>query len=430
MKITATIGRAVIGLEVDSMAYLSTTVEDINQTTIALTGDKYALIRYHSNAKATMTLIDGVMNLDACGIVNGEERAYKDSHVFYGVESKEFYFSCSDSEYQHHSSTLSVPMIEYVKLTCNIEQTSIDGDGNLTLKCKGNSFNGYFGAVANSITVKFRYKEVSESAYGEWRNMQTTTYSNGGYQATYQLENLEYQKNYSFQVVATDKLEEKTATRTISSMPLFHWGKDRFDFEIPVRFHKEIVLRNGNSNFGNVLKFGDGNYCYIAEETDDSLTIYASKSLNLNSATGVNINGSAAPVSGIWTPAFYTTSAIQYYTSQHGWYSKVGKTVTIGFHIKATCNSGYHTTDVSIIGLPFIPLYNSASGGMCSGAYISAGKNFQCFVAETTGFITTRVQDCNNTTNTNLSTSAGGCFYRNGGGEITVSGTITYLTSN
>ena len=102
----------------------------------------------------------------------------------------------------------------------------------------------------------------------------------------------------------------------------------------------------------------------------------------------------------------------------------------MGFHIKATCKSGYTSTGVSITGLPYAPTYNAAGGGMCSGAYVNSGWNFQSFVAETDSRITTRVQACNNTSATNLSTSASGCFYPSGGGELTLSGTITYMTAS
>jgi hypothetical protein len=132
---------------------------------------------------------------------------------------------------------------------------------------------------------------------------------------------------------------------------------------------------------------------------------------------------------GEWTPTL-NSSAISFYTTQAGWYNKVGQTVTVGFFIKANCRSGYETVHIEIGGLPYNPAYSSAGAGMCSGVYVGANKNFQCFVAESGYKITTRVQACNNTTDTNLSTSSAGCNYRSGGGEITLSGTITYMTNS
>ena len=108
----------------------------------------------------------------------------------------------------------------------------------------------------------------------------------------------------------------------------------------------------------------------------------------------------------------------------------IKKSVTIGFYIKATCNSGYQNTGITIYGNPFIPMFSAAGGGMCSGAYVSAAKDFQCFVAEANGTtITARVQNCNGTTSANLITSASGCNYPSGGGEITLSGTISYIAT-
>lgn len=430
------------------MAYLSTWVEDVNPITLNYTGNKLKLIKYHSTAKATMSLNGAVMNLDACVIVNGKNKVYDTKASFNKVESENFRFSCEDKDNVQYTASTSLTMIEYVKPTCNIAHSTIDGDGNVTVVCYGNFFNESFGAWENEMIVKCRYKDITGGGdYSTWKNMSVTLYSDGGYTANKTFSDLEYRHVYLFEVEIQDLLETKTATRIISSMPLFHWGKDDVAFEVPVEMRSklqvygDLVLRYGELPHGNKLVFGDEGYCYIAEARDDFLTIYANNGINLETGSKgeVCINGSPIlyegaslqseePNDGTWTPSL-SSSAISSYTARQGWYSKQGNVVTIGFFIKATCNSGYHTTTIEITDLPYTPKYNAAGGGMCSGAYVSSGKTFQCFVAETDGAITTRVQDCNNTTNANLSTSASGCFYRNSGGEITLSGTITYMTA-
>lgn len=182
----------------------------------------------------------------------------------------------------------------------------------------------------------------------------------------------------------------------------------------------------GSGNYGNILYFGDGSYANISEPSDDTLTI---KATNINLNGNVNVNGSAiGNTSGTWTPSL-SSSAISSYTVRQGWYQKVGNIVTLGFNIKATCNSGYNSTSISISGLPVTPRYDASGGGICSGAYVSAGFNFECWVASTGGTITGRVQACNNTSAANLSTSASGLFYNSSGGEITLGGTICYITN-
>lgn len=225
-------------------------------------------------------------------------------------------------------------------------------------------------------------------------------------------------------------------------MPVFHWGENDFVFEVPVTFNAgtsgfgdgDITITGdlrlkGDGNYGNTLRFGDGSCCFISEPEDDVMTIKA-KRIDLE-ANGVYVYGNPIPdiQKGVWTP-YLNSAVVSSYTTQYGWYSKLGQTTTVGFYIKATCNSGYTGTSISISSLPFTPMFSAAGGGMCSGAYVNGGWNFQCFVAGTDGKITARVQACNNTSATNLSTSASGLFYPSGGGELTLSGTIVYMANS
>lgn len=404
------------------MAGLLTTVVDVNSTTLALTGDENTFIKFHSDARATMSGDGIALSYDFSNIENGGVRKFGLSNVFNNIERNVFTFHGVDADDATHTTTVEVDMVDYIKLTCNFESASMDGNGGLTVSCFGNFFNGSFGDVTNTITAKMRFTEFGTANYCAWQTM-TVSKSGNTYNAYYKLADLEYTKNYTFEVKVNDELEEKTAIRTFRSTPIFHWGKDDFTFEVPVNA-KDIRLKSSGSNYGHYLRFGDGDYCYIAEKSDDIMTLKA-KEIILDTD---NIKGSLS--FGTWTPSL-DSDAVQYWENcQQGWYSKVGNTVTVGFYIKAECYSGYTDTPIVIGGLPFTPSYDSAGGGMCSGAYVSGGYNFQCFVAETDGTITTRVQKCNNTSATNLGTSASGCNYSSGGGDVTLSGTITYLTND
>jgi hypothetical protein len=249
---------------------------------------------------------------------------------------------------------------------------------------------------------------------------------------------------YFFETRATDELDTVTSSSgAVRSRPMFHWGENDFVFEVPVTFNKgtngaigegdqtikgDLRLQRDNEDYGTYLRFGDGDYCYIAELQDDVMTIHADI-IDLD-ASGVYVYGKPIPdiEKGTWTPRL-DLMAVSSYTTQYGWYSKVGQTVTVGFYIKATCKAGYQAENVYIWGLPFTPMFSAAGGGMLSGAYIANGYNFQCYVAETTGVIGTRAQICNHTADTNLTTSATACKYRSGGGEITLSGTITFMST-
>lgn len=427
---------------VNANPIVSASAVDTNSTTFALTGDDTKFIKYYSNVKvtATATAQKGATIFSTTG-----------AGTFNNVERNSWEVVSIDSRGNTTRKTVSGTLIPYVRLTCNLENTIPDTNGNITVRCDGSCFNGSFGAVANTLTVKCRFKYPS-GAYSDWYTMTTT--KNGNFYVAYTsltIPNFNYQAVYTFECQATDKLATVSATPSaVKSTPVFHWSRDDFVFEVPVTFNAGVnsggasavatdqtidgdltvtgdLRLKGNGNYGNTLRFGDGSYCYITEPSDDVMTIKAS-SINLE-ANNVKVYGNAIPVlaTGVWTPSL-SSSAVSSYSTQYGWYSKMGQTVSVGFYVKATCRSGYNSTLVTISGLPFSPLYAGAGGGMCAGAYVSAGFTFQCFVAETDGSISTRVQACNNTTTANLSTSKSGCWYPSGGGDITISGTITYIS--
>lgn len=371
-------------------------IVDVNPDTIALTGNDKILIKYHSDAKATMNPFpfDGAaINLDTLVMRNGNQTANGSeipfSHTFRNVSSNEFVFSCLDSNGMTGTAKDTVEMIEYIKPTCYIRNAVIAGNGDFFFQCGGTWFNDTFGAESNELTVLCRYAIQGESAYTEWQNMDVTQNGNS-YVASRSITNLDYEKNYVFQVKVEDKLETAKAEKIISSVPIFHWGKDDFVFEVPVYANGGIYIN------GEPMESG---------KWEPDLTVIESQ---LDEYDGLAVLSSE---------------------EMTGWYCKVGNSVTVGFYIKVNCDSGYQDFSIAISGLPpYDPIYPSAGGGMCSGAFVSADHTFQCFVAETNGTITTRVQESNNTTNAVLDTSASGCNYRKTNGEITLSGTITYLT--
>jgi hypothetical protein len=446
---------------VNANPVIAYSITDVNTTTSALTGNSSTLVKYYSNAKATMTVTpqkEAALNEDLYIIRNGNNTAYATSTTFNAVENNTFTFSAEDSRGNYTLKTATPTMVNYVKLTCNMDDNLPNAAGAMTVTCHGNYFNGFFGAVSNSLTVQYRYKLSTASAFGSWTNMTATTQSGHQYTATASLSGLDYTKAYVFQCRAVDKLATVTsAESTVRSIPQFHWGADDFVFEVPVTFNAGATgisggggtssgtiegdcnitgdLRlKGSGNYGNTLYFGDGSYCYIKEATDDTLTLNASDMLMYADSLNLNVDElyfkNKSIAYGTWTPTLTSTGAVSSYTVQQGWYQKLGSVVTIGWQIKAIINSGYNASTITISGVPFTPTYDASGGGICSGAYVSAGLNFECWVVNTSKNITARVQSCNNTSAANLTTSASGLCYRSGGGEMTLGGTITFMTDN
>lgn len=408
---------------------ITASVEDVNEETIRLTGDRSRLIKYHSHAKATME-VDGqygaAINENLLIIRNGSKSGYGYSYTFNSVESDTFTFFAEDERGYVGSTTVKANMVDYVGLTCIIGNNTPDADGDMRLTCYGNYFNGSFGAESNSLTVEYRYTGGGRSGSG----YMTVTKSGNTYTAYANLSGLDYQTTYSFVITATDELEIVTSQNSaVKSKPIFHWGENDFAFEVPVKFNstgemnfKGDLRLKGDGNYGNTLYFGDGSHCYISEPSDDVMNIYADK--------GLQINGK--PVWGTWTPCLSEYDAVSKYSTQEGWYQRLGNVVTLGWNIKARINTGYEDAELIIEGIDFTPEESAFGGGVAYGIYVpNAGYAFECWCVEydkTLGKnkITARLQPCNNTSAGNLNV-ASKSYYPEGGGTVTLSGTICYM---
>lgn len=431
------------------------TITDANSAATALTGSTSKFIRYVSTAAVSLTATARNGATISSVVVTNNARGYEVTTGDVAVnipnmESTKFAVIATDSRGLTTSVTYEIEnedLIPYVKLTCNAGNEIPDTDGKIRLTCSGNYYNGSFGVGANTLDVLCRYKEQG-GEFGAWQTMNIGSISNGNYNAYISLTGLDYRKTYVFECQATDEFMTVSSESAPSrALPVFHWSADDFTFEVPVTFKQgatgiessggssgtvdgdQTITGNlrlkGSGNYGNTLYFGDGSYCYLKEETDDDLTIKASD-LNLN-VSNLYLNGGAIKA-GTWTPTLTTAAAVSSYSTQSGWYVRVGNVVTVGFNIAASCNSGYNSTALAISGLPFTPAANAFGGGVMFGAYVNAGFCFEAWAATTSGQITPRLQPCNNTSASNLQI-ASTAYYPSGTASMTLGGTITYITN-
>lgn len=441
---------------------LDIVVEENNNAVYALTGDKKKLVKYHSNAIVNVSAEaknGASINLDTLVIRNGSRTAFSSPAIFNNVEVSEFSASIEDSNGISGTKTISVPIVEYIRLTCNLERSELDTAGVMTIDCSGNYFNQSFGATNNSLTVQYRYK-TQDGTYGSWQNMSISYYQNT-YTASASVSGLNYREKYVIQCRAIDKLNEvSTPEVVVKSLPVFHWSENDFVFEVPVVFNAgasgadiEIgggsgsgsssgiiegnatiggdCLINGNlrlkgsGNYGNSLYFGDGSYAMISESSDDTLVIKATN-IELNGSSSVKLNGS--PIGyGTWIPTLNNSSAVSSYGVRQGWYSRMGNVITIGWQLKATINSGYSSTSLSISGVPFTPAYAAFGGGVAHNINVSAGFNFEGWTIGTDGAITAKTQPCNGTSAGNLQISSTAYYPTGSGNTLTLAGTICYV---
>lgn len=236
----------VTAAEALSAPQVSGTVEDINPTTLALTGDASKFIRYYSEALCTIAatardeasiktkIIDGT-------VVEGN------THTISGISKDSVAFSATDSRGYTTSATIPVNLIPYIQLTCvasGKRKNPTDGTAEITVK--GNYYNGSLGGTDNALTLQYR------NGNGELQTA-ATVISGNTYTATIALEGLTYTESFTFTVTATDKVTSATQIVTIGKgIPVFDWGENDFRFHVPIQMDADIEL-----NDNNLLKNGD-----------------------------------------------------------------------------------------------------------------------------------------------------------------------------
>ena len=214
---------------------LNPTVVDTNETTKALTGDANKLVKYYSNAYYTIgaAAVKGA-SLSSQKVTHNGSAKTSATGTYNGVQNASFAFEARDSRGNTTTKTITKSFVDYVKLTCN-QDIDINTSGQATIKATGNYFNGSFGAVANTLTVQYRYKTQGGS-YGSWTNM-TASKSGNSFTAQATVSGFDYRTTYVFQCRAVDKLATiNTKEVPFKALPVFDWGKDSFQFNVPVVF--------------------------------------------------------------------------------------------------------------------------------------------------------------------------------------------------
>ena len=215
---------------------LNPEIYDVNSTTLGLTGNESVMVKYHSTAYVYTgaearkeAYIDSVVTTCDTKTLEGE------SGYIYDVESNEFTIKATDSRGNSSTRVVTKGFVNYIPLTCNLTVDIPSTSGSTTVRISGNCFYGSFGAQNNTLTVKFRYRNYGE--YSDWITVSTTLNANNTYSVTKAVSGLDYTQQYTFEAMASDKLEEKVSEEyKVVSSAVFDWSNADFNFNVPVNF--------------------------------------------------------------------------------------------------------------------------------------------------------------------------------------------------
>ena len=319
----------------------SPTCVDSNPVTIALTGNANRFVKYHTNCSysaqftaknsatlARITVVNGTLRYDV--MPTGDVSTYSVSGTFEGVETATTGFDVLDSRGLVNTTTVTNPnFVEYTHPTCYIETDDMQGNNVITFRIYGNFFNQSFGAVTNSITLRWGISDNKGETY-TYTTVTPTISPDGSYTVNVTASDVDYKTAYTIIAEITDELETVASQpQTVSARTIFDWSKDDFNFNVPVSM-KDGLAVTGSSSFTGDVDFSD------------------------STVTGLPI-----PTTGTWSPTVNFTTT-RYYG--YGNYVLIGDLCIISFYIGGT--STQEVTTIRIGGLPFNPNgYQWQSGG-------------------------------------------------------------------
>ena len=257
----------------DAMPTISATVADMNDTTIALTGDYYKFIRYHSTAAVSINAVakQGATIVKTY-VENGSFNSNENLNGIYripNVDSGTFKVSATDSRGNTVSQTITKTLIPYVKVSCrlNVEMELVGStNAKATLHIRGNYFNDTFGKVSN--TIKLEYCRTDDNgAWGSWITISvpTSAMANGTYSIDKTLDDtLNYKKQYKFMCRVSDKLNTITTDPYVSGLqPIFDWSASDFNFNVPVKFQSEYAMNDYIIDYGTEAMGSNGTWYWF-----------------------------------------------------------------------------------------------------------------------------------------------------------------------
>lgn len=238
---------AVFTVSVDESAcrpLVGGSVRDINEVTLALTGDARKMVRFFSRAYCEMTPYAqkgaSVVKKQIQGITVEDNSLTVEEFAGENVR-----FEVTDSRGFTAEHTQQVEQIPYIRLSCDAQAERDDPvSGNATLYIFGDCYAGSFGAVDNAVTVSYSIDGGPPVA------VQPSVTEDQRYYASASLTGMDYTRVYSIRVWVSDKLTETEKQVTLKKgVPVFDWGEGDFAFHVPVQMDSSLNL-NGTLTLG------------------------------------------------------------------------------------------------------------------------------------------------------------------------------------
>lgn len=244
---------------------ISATYYDIDAECVALTHNNGTFIKGFSDLEFQ---VDGIPKKGATIVsyktTNGSNSSTLQRDVFTNVSSNIITFSATDNHKQTGVLELPFDMIEYFPVSCSFSAENIkldeDGDGTTAtaeIEISGRFFNDCFGSEGETNFLKL---EILHDGLEDWFELPDILWGDNiegnEYKASFSVHGLNYKDSITFQCRASDKLTTATTNeKTLRLLPVFDWGENDFNFNVPVSFQGEsmadFIIETGTASMGS-----------------------------------------------------------------------------------------------------------------------------------------------------------------------------------
>lgn len=237
----------------------SFTVEDVREDTVALTGGGNKMIRGMNklHAVATSTVRKGA-TVETSYILNvrGNEIDGLDGYIE-NTDVEYFDAYLQDSRGNYDSANVTLEVIDYIPLTCNVEAEmrldTTDGESaEIEYTISGNWFNGSFGLVQNALQLQVIFEGSGGGISTEILDIPADAIDGNTYSATFIEKGFNYQETWIVSATAKDSLNTIGVTsksKQLTAQTVFDWSKSDFNFNVPI-FYKgltQLMYQPGDS---------------------------------------------------------------------------------------------------------------------------------------------------------------------------------------
>ena len=248
-------------------------VADENEMAMELTRtDGSVLIKGFNNVFA---YFDGAgakgATITSFKITNGSSVINDSSGYFENTESGVFVATITDSRGNTASTTVELPVIEYFKPSISQKvEIALAGETGASVKLtlNGKLFHSYFDTATtqgepNELTLMVRYAQDGGSM-SNWQVLfdgtnfdNVPTFNGNEYSLTATIGGLAYNSAYTFQSAVYDSISEtiKTAEYTVQLTPVYYWGKDSFNLNVPLYIEDnkltDYIIEQGEEAMGS-----------------------------------------------------------------------------------------------------------------------------------------------------------------------------------